>query len=255
MHTQFRMLSLTAVETLLENLKLVDTSFQQIVGNVNSERWHEYANTNLLYLHQDLAIPDRPTVSSHFYYQAAQWQCNNMIDMLSNNELTDKSYKDDSLANTNTFEIGTTTIAVPLNVVQLGYNKTITGNSVLNDFRIAKHYLSQQELLTRSYISRRDNFYKVAIVNNDKRLTRTFLDKATHIQMKRDFHRFPNQEPSRFFKQLFDEVFKSHYNKIINEILAFATHNTPLDYTQRFATDIRVLYFYNVNCTSVRTAL
>jgi hypothetical protein len=110
-----------------------------------------------------------------------------MIDMLSNNELTDKSYKDDSLANTNTFEIGTTTIAVPLNVVQLGDNKTITGNSVLNDFRIAKHYLSQQELLTRSYISRRDNFYNVASVNDDKRPTRTFLDKATHIQMRREF--------------------------------------------------------------------
>ncbi len=72
-HTQFRMLPLAAVETLLETLKLADTSFQQIVRNVNSERWHEYANTNFLYLHQDLAIPDRPMVSSHFYYQAAQW--------------------------------------------------------------------------------------------------------------------------------------------------------------------------------------
>jgi hypothetical protein len=125
-----------------------------------------------------------------------------MIDMLSNNELMDKSYKDDFLANTNTFDIGTTTIAVPLNVVQLGDTKTLTVNVILNDFKIAKHYLSQQELLTRSYVSRRDNFYKVAIVNNDKRPTRAFLDKATHIQMKRDFHRFPNQEPSRFFKQL-----------------------------------------------------
>jgi hypothetical protein len=71
-HTQFRMLPLEAVETLLETLKLADTSFQQIVRNVNSERWHEHVNTNFLYLHQDLAIPDRPTVSSHFYYQAAQ---------------------------------------------------------------------------------------------------------------------------------------------------------------------------------------
>jgi hypothetical protein len=79
--------------------------------------------------------------------------------------------------------------------MQLGDNKT------LNDFRIAKHYLTQQELLTRSYTSRRDNFYKVAIVNNDKRPTRTFLDKATHIKMKRDFHRFPNQEPSFAFLQ------------------------------------------------------
>jgi hypothetical protein len=51
-HTQFRMLSLTAVETLLETLKLADASFQQIVRNVNFERWQEYANTNFLYLHQ-----------------------------------------------------------------------------------------------------------------------------------------------------------------------------------------------------------
>jgi hypothetical protein len=68
-----------------------------------------------------------------------------MIDMLSNNELTDKAYKDDFLANTNTFEIGTATIAVPLNVVQLGDTETLTGNVILNDFKIAKHYLSQQE--------------------------------------------------------------------------------------------------------------
>ena len=112
MHTQFRILPLSAVQTLLETLKLADTSFQQIVRNVNSERWQEHVNTNFLYLHQDLAIPDRPTVSSHFYYQAAQWQCHNMIDMLANNELSDTAYKDDLRANTNTFEIGTTTIAV-----------------------------------------------------------------------------------------------------------------------------------------------
>jgi hypothetical protein len=129
-----------------------------------------------------LAIPDRPMVSSHFYYQAAQWQCNNMIDMLSNNELTDKAYKDDLLANSNTFEICTTTIAVPLNVVQLGDTETLTGNVILNDLKIAKHYLSQQELLTRSYVSRRDNFYKVAIANYDKKQTRTFLDKSKSLK-------------------------------------------------------------------------
>ena len=61
---------------------------------------------------------DQRYVSSHFYYQAAQWQCHNMIDMLANNELSDTAYKDDLRANTNTFEF-TTTIAVPLNVVQL----------------------------------------------------------------------------------------------------------------------------------------
>jgi hypothetical protein len=253
-HTQFRLLPLSAVQTLLETLKSADASFQQIVRNVNSERWQEHVNTNFLFLHQDLGIPDRPTVSPHFYYQAAQWQCHNMIDMLANNELSDTAYKDDLRANTNTFEIGTTTIAVPLNVVQLGDKETLTGNVILNDFKIAKHYLSQQEQLTRSYVSRRDNFYKIVVVNGDKRKTRSFLDKATHIQLQRDFHRFPKQESTRFFKQLFDEAFKSHYNKIMNEILAFATHNTPLDYTQRFATDIRVLYFYNANCTSVRPA-
>jgi hypothetical protein len=42
---------------------------------------------------------------------------------------------------------------------------------------------------------------------------------------------FANQEPSHFFKLLYDEAFKFHYNKIINEILAFATFNTPLEYT------------------------
>jgi hypothetical protein len=123
-HTQFRILSLEAAETLLETLKLADASFQQTVRNVNFERWHEYANTTFLYLHQDLAIPDRPTVSSHFYYQDAQWQCKNMIDMLSRNELTDKSYKDDSLSNTNTFENDMAAVAVPTNVMQLGDNKT-----------------------------------------------------------------------------------------------------------------------------------
>jgi hypothetical protein len=66
------MLPLSAVQALLETLKLADKSFQQIVRNVSSERWQEHVNTNFLYLHQDLAIPDRPTVSSHFYYQAAQ---------------------------------------------------------------------------------------------------------------------------------------------------------------------------------------
>ncbi len=53
-HTQFHMLSLEAVETVLETLKLADASFQQIVRNVNFERWHEYANTTFLYLHSNI---------------------------------------------------------------------------------------------------------------------------------------------------------------------------------------------------------
>ncbi len=50
-HTQFCMLPLSAVQTLLETLKLADTSFQQIVRNLNPERWQEHVNTNFLYLH------------------------------------------------------------------------------------------------------------------------------------------------------------------------------------------------------------
>ncbi len=219
-HAHFRKLSLGAIESLLKTLKLADSSFQQTVRDVNFERWHEVVNTTFLYLHKDLGIPDKHTVSPHSYFQAAQWQCNNVIDMLSRSELAYKSYNMLCCHERNTFEDDLTSIAVPTNVMQLGDNKT------LNDFRIAKHDLSQQELLTRSYTSRRDNFYKVTIVNNDKRPTRTFLDKATHIQVKRDFHRFPNQEPLRFFKQLFDEAFKFHYNKIINEIWPLP-HITP----------------------------
>ncbi len=79
-HAHFRKLSLGAVESLLKTLKLADSSFQQTVRDVNFERWHEIVNITFLYLHQDLGIPDKPTVSLHFYYQAAQWQCSQQHD-------------------------------------------------------------------------------------------------------------------------------------------------------------------------------
>ncbi len=58
---------------LIKTLKLADSSFQQTVRDVNFENWHEVVNTPFfLYLHKDLGIPDKPTMSPHFYYQAAQ---------------------------------------------------------------------------------------------------------------------------------------------------------------------------------------
>jgi hypothetical protein len=99
-----RKLSLDAVQSLLKTLKLADTSFQQTVRDVSYENWHKVVSTTFLYLHKDLGIPDKPTVSPHFYYQAAQWQCNNVIDMLSRSELTGKSYKDSLGNNHNPFE-------------------------------------------------------------------------------------------------------------------------------------------------------
>jgi hypothetical protein len=39
-----------------------------------------------------LGMPINLTVSPHFYYQAAQWPCNNAINMLANTELLDKSH-------------------------------------------------------------------------------------------------------------------------------------------------------------------
>jgi hypothetical protein len=108
---------------------LADTSFQQSVHDVNYKNWHEIVDTTFLYLHKDLGIPDKPTVSTHFYFQAAQWQCNNVIDILSKSEFTDKSHKDTFGNNRNSFEDDLTSIDVPTNVEQLGDDRT------LNDLR------------------------------------------------------------------------------------------------------------------------
>jgi hypothetical protein len=39
----------------------------------------------------------------------------------------------------------------------------------------------------------------------------------------------------------------------MQEIERFATHNTPLEYTQRFTPDIENLYYFNDDCTRVRS--
>jgi hypothetical protein len=173
-------LPLDAVRSLLKTLKLADASFQQTVHDINFENWHENVDTTFLYLHKDLGISAKPTtVPPHFYFQAAQWRCNNLIDMLSRRELSDKSYKETFGGNRNEFEDSVSSIVMPTNVTQLEDEK------VLNDLKIAKHYLGQQKRLTHSYVLRRrnlgqqkrlthsyvlrrHNFYKAAIVNNDK---------------------------------------------------------------------------------------
>jgi hypothetical protein len=44
-----------------------------------------------LYLHKDLGMPIRFNVSSHFYYQAGQWLCNNAINTMAKTEMLDKT--------------------------------------------------------------------------------------------------------------------------------------------------------------------
>jgi hypothetical protein len=92
----------------------------------------------------------------------------------------------------------------------------------------------------------------VAIIHNDKRPTRTFLDKNTHIQMKRNYHLNKNKEANLFFNRRFDAAFKNHFSNIMQEIERFATYNTPLEYTLNFTADIQNLYYYTDNCTGVR---
>jgi hypothetical protein len=92
----------------------------------------------------------------------------------------------------------------------------------------------------------------VAVIHNDKRPTRTFLDKNTHIQMKRNYYQNKNKEANLFFNRLFDAAFKNHFTNIMQEIERFATYNTPLEYTLKFTADIQNLYYYTDNCTGVR---
>jgi hypothetical protein len=148
-----------------------------------------------------------------------------------------------------------------VNISQLGDHK------IRDDYRIAKHYLELQTQVTQPYQLRRHHFYLVAIIHNDKRPTRTFLDKNTHIQMKRNYHLNKNKEANLLFNRIFDAAFKNHFYNIMQEIERFATYNTPLEYTPleytpleytpleytlNFTADIQNLYYYTDNCTGVR---
>ncbi len=116
-----------------------------------------------LYLHKDLGMSIRLTVSPHFYSQAAQWPCNNAISMLTNTELLDRSYAESWWRTEFEADIYSI-ISVPPYISQLGDDK-----KTRNDYKIAKHYLDLQERATKPYVFRRHNLYLVAVVHNDKR--------------------------------------------------------------------------------------
>jgi hypothetical protein len=244
--TYMRNLTLEKAQTLLDTLKQADIDFQHKTKSVPIENWHETIDDNLLHLHKALGMPINLTVSPHFYYQAAQWPCNNAINMLANTELLDKSHGSAKWLDLFQQGLTATTSSIPVNISQLG-------DQIRDDYRIAKHYLELQAQVTQPYQLRRHHFYLVAIIRNDKRPTRTFTDKNTHIQMKRNYHLNKNKEANLFFNRLFDAAFKNHFNNIMQEIERFATYNTPLEYTLNFTADIRNLYYYYTdNCTGVR---
>jgi hypothetical protein len=154
-------------------------------------------------------MPIRFNVSPHFYYQAGQRLCNNTINTLENTEMLDKSNGEGQwrIAFNN---VDTASVSIPTFLSQLEKN-----DSTLRDYRIAKHYLGLQERTTRIYELQRHHFYLITVVHNEKRPTHTFMDKNTHILMKRDFHRNKNLKAPATFNRLFDDAYKNHYTNIM----------------------------------------
>jgi hypothetical protein len=242
-----RSLTLENARDLLETLQKAHSDFQHNARNTNFENWHENVDENSLTLQQTIGMPVRMNISPHFYYKAAQFSCKQNINMLSLNELSDPNFLALFDARSpNTFS-NFLTVAAPDDILQLG-------ESTARDWRIAKHYLDEQDNKTKAYVDRRANFYKAAIVNNDARPTMTYLSKNTHQQMKRTFHINKNKDVPFPFTKLFDEAFKNFYTNIMQEIENFAARRTPLEYTQHFTRDIQCLYYFNDDCTGVRAA-
>ncbi len=172
-----------------------------------------------------------------------------------------------SRRNKNEFEANFNSMSLPASILLLeevpcderGMLKAVR---TLTDYKIAKHYLEMQESPSRSYVQRRDNFHKVAIANNEVRPTRTFLHKDIHIRLKNEYQlsllytheQKHNAQLAHMqnFTRLYDEAFKNHYTNIIQEIERLAVYQTPRQYTSYFTTDIRNLYYYSDDCTSVR---
>ena len=193
-------------------------------------------------------MPVKLHISPHFYYMAAQWPCKQNINMLSLNELSDPNFL--ALFNPrplNTFN-NFLTIAPPTDILQLGESKA-------QDWKIAKHYVDENDNKTEAYVLRRANFYKTTIVNNDARPTITFLDRNSHMIMKRTYSINKNRDAPYTFTKLFDESFKNYYTNIMQEIENFAARHTPLEYTQHFTRNIQNLYYFNDDCTGVRGAI
>jgi hypothetical protein len=241
-----RSLTLENARATLETLKQAHSDFQYVARNTNFENWHEIIDDNFLQLQKTIGMPVNLTTSPHFYYLAAQWPCKNSINMLSLNELSDPNFR--ALFNArhpNTFN-NFLTLEPPAEILQLGESKA-------HDWKIAKHYLDEQRNKSEAYINRRTCFYETAIVNNDTRPTCTFLSKNAHQQLKRTYHQHKNKDGPFSFTKLFDESFKNFYTNIAQEIENFAARGTPLEYTQHFTVDIQNLYYFNDDCTGVRT--
>jgi len=245
-----RTLTLGAVKTLLISLRSADSNFQKHSKNVPIEKWHENPDTALAHLHKALGMPVRFTVSPHFYYRAAQWPCKNAINMLVNNERSDREYQNlFTTRNPNEFDANFSTMTTPSNISELGDTKAC------KDYKIAKHYLALQEANSRSYVQRRSHFYNVAVVKHETRPTRTFLNKDLHIKLRMKCKQLKSDEPTAEFNRLFDESFKNYYTNIMQEIERLIAYQTPLQYTLNFTTDIKNLYYYNDDCTSVREGI
>ena len=192
-------------------------------------------------------MPVRFTVSPHFYYRAAQWPCKNAINMLVNTERSDRAYNDlFTTRSPNEFDANFGTMSMPAHLSELGDSK------VSRDYKISKHYLALQESNSRSYVQRRALFYELTIVQYESRPTRTFLNKDTHIKLRTNYKQLKSAEPTAVFIRLFDESFKNYYTNIIQEIERLAAYQTPLQYMHNFTIDIKNLYYYNDDCTSVR---
>ena len=89
-------------------------------------------------------------------------------------------------------------------------------------------------------------------MKHESRPTRTFLNKDLHIKLWTTYKQQKSAEPTAAFTRLYDESFKNHYTNIMQEIERLVAYQTPLQYTLNFTTDIKNLYYYNDDCTSVR---
>jgi hypothetical protein len=119
-----RTLTLGAVRKLLISLRSADSNFQNQSKDIPIEKWHENSDTALAHLHKALGMPVRFTVSPHFYYRAAQWPCKNAINMLVNNERSDREYLSlFSTRNLNEFDANFDAMSTPANLSELGDTK------------------------------------------------------------------------------------------------------------------------------------
>jgi hypothetical protein len=245
--TYIRTQSVEKVSILRNTFIKADIDFQKRMSHIDHEKWHETSDDALLFLHKELGMPIRFNVSPHFYYLAGVQLCINAINIKVNTEVLDKTNGEGQWRIA--FHVDTASVSIPTYFSQLGED-----DKTLRDYRIAKHYLGLQERATRIYELRRHHFYLITVVHDEKRPTHTFMDnKNTHIRIKRDFHRNKNLKAPATFNRLFDDACKNHYTNIMQEIERFVTHNTPLEYTQRFTPDIENLYYYNDNCTRVHS--